>query len=302
MKFPVYSSNMDFRMNFATPVPRLLFAQKYEFFPGEASPLRRCYASALLLIGAGAGTLRTEAGELAIAPGMFVYIPAGRLHGWTADKTAPVVKYCAYFDWDRVERADFHYQKHFFHNMGGDASFDADRIAVHPDWSDILVVPLKNPGAWTSAFMEFISDPELLDAKHMEDAVRIQGAFLQFLGRTLQWVGRGKRAADPRIRTMLERIEQAGLARAEAELFAWADETGLSRSRFHQLFKEAAGYPPKHYLGRLKLKRVVDDLLSSKLNMTQIADKYGFASIHYFSRYFRKSVGLTPSEYRRRYR
>ena len=33
------------------------------------------------------------------------------------------------------------------------------------------------------------------------------------------------------------------------------------------------------------------------LNFTQIADCLGYASIHYFSRQFKKITGMTPSEY-----
>ena len=32
-------------------------------------------------------------------------------------------------------------------------------------------------------------------------------------------------------------------------------------------------------------------------NFTQIADRLGFSSIHYFSRQFKRITGMTPSEY-----
>ena len=34
-----------------------------------------------------------------------------------------------------------------------------------------------------------------------------------------------------------------------------------------------------------------------QLNFTQIAEKLGYTSIHYFSRQFRKVTGMTPTEY-----
>ena len=33
------------------------------------------------------------------------------------------------------------------------------------------------------------------------------------------------------------------------------------------------------------------------MNFTEIADRLGFCSLHYFSRTFKKKTGLTPSEY-----
>ena len=32
-------------------------------------------------------------------------------------------------------------------------------------------------------------------------------------------------------------------------------------------------------------------------NITQIADRLGYTSVHYFSRYFKRATGMTPSEY-----
>ncbi|MDD5832143.1 MAG: AraC family transcriptional regulator [Clostridiales bacterium] len=38
-------------------------------------------------------------------------------------------------------------------------------------------------------------------------------------------------------------------------------------------------------------------MLYSELNITQISEVLGFQSIHYFSRLFKKIVGIAPTEY-----
>ena len=38
-------------------------------------------------------------------------------------------------------------------------------------------------------------------------------------------------------------------------------------------------------------------LFRSEGNVTQIADRLGYASVHYFSRYFKQATGMTPTEY-----
>ena len=36
---------------------------------------------------------------------------------------------------------------------------------------------------------------------------------------------------------------------------------------------------------------------SGQMNFTQISEYLGYSSIHYFSRQFKRSTGMTPSEY-----
>ena len=85
----------------------------------------------------------------------------------------------------------------------------------------------------------------------------------------------------------------------EQKLFLYAAEIGLKRSRSDTLFRKETGFSPKHYMAHRRLHRIQCDLKQSNLSITEIAEKYGYSSIHVLSKNFRKQTGLTPSEYRK---
>ncbi len=67
---------------------------------------------------------------------------------------------------------------------------------------------------------------------------------------------------------------------------------------FIKRFKAAYGLPPIAYLGRLRLYKAMELLASTPLSMDHIAQEIGISDASYFARVFKKSCGVTPSEYR----
>ena len=51
------------------------------------------------------------------------------------------------------------------------------------------------------------------------------------------------------------------------------------------------------YLIRMKIEVAKKYLREANYNITQIAEMLGYANIHYFSRQFKKTIGMTPTEY-----
>ena len=64
-----------------------------------------------------------------------------------------------------------------------------------------------------------------------------------------------------------------------------------------QSFKDKYGFTILTYINQLKIKEAKKLLLEQELSITDIAEKLGYNSIHYFSRHFKKHTGMTPSEY-----
>ncbi len=54
----------------------------------------------------------------------------------------------------------------------------------------------------------------------------------------------------------------------------------------------------EHYLS-LKLQSAIQLMTTSDMTFTEIADLLGFSSVNYFSKFFKKRTGLTPTEYSR---
>lgn len=70
-----------------------------------------------------------------------------------------------------------------------------------------------------------------------------------------------------------------------------------SATNLKTIFKSATGRGVMEYYRWLKIEQAKVLLREGNGNITQIADKLGYASVHYFSRYFKQATGMTPSEY-----
>lgn len=78
------------------------------------------------------------------------------------------------------------------------------------------------------------------------------------------------------------------------------DITAMSVSSLNRTFKEATGFPPIEYHLRIRIKKAGDMLCSTRLSVTEIAGLTGFEDSNYFSRQFRKIMGTTPKEFRKK--
>ncbi|PRD43110.1 AraC family transcriptional regulator [Phyllobacterium phragmitis] len=80
-----------------------------------------------------------------------------------------------------------------------------------------------------------------------------------------------------------------------------ADLTNLSRSHFCGAFRKATGRTPHQWLMKLRIQAARQLLACSALPIVEIALNVGYQTHSAFSVAFRRSVGVTPQEYRRLY-
>jgi AraC-like DNA-binding protein len=71
----------------------------------------------------------------------------------------------------------------------------------------------------------------------------------------------------------------------------------LSGTNLKVLFRQKAGMGVMEYYRRLKIEEAKEMIREEEHNITGIANLLGYSSIHYFSRHFKKSTGMSPSEY-----
>ena len=71
----------------------------------------------------------------------------------------------------------------------------------------------------------------------------------------------------------------------------------MSESKLKKLFRANLNTSPVAYFQRIKIDYAKTLLLERKNNITEISEKLGFQSIHYFSRFFKKHTGVCPTEY-----
>ena len=97
------------------------------------------------------------------------------------------------------------------------------------------------------------------------------------------------------------RLMRARLDDPSLRVEALAAEAYLSPVQFRRVFREAYGCAPSEYLMRLRLERACDLLRAEgDYSVSETAEMCGFSSLYYFSRAFKKHMGITPGRYRRR--
>lgn len=74
-------------------------------------------------------------------------------------------------------------------------------------------------------------------------------------------------------------------------------DTLIGRSQLQKIFKERSGLGIIEYFSNMKIDAAKEMIRMNHLNFTQISEKLGYTSIHYFSRQFKKITSMTPSEY-----
>ncbi|MCD9023849.1 AraC family transcriptional regulator [Cohnella silvisoli] len=80
-------------------------------------------------------------------------------------------------------------------------------------------------------------------------------------------------------------------------LDALCAEFALSKSYVRSLFRDHTGCGVTEYVVRLRIERAKQHIREETYNMTEIAERLGYASLHYFSRQFKLATGMSPSEY-----
>ena len=87
----------------------------------------------------------------------------------------------------------------------------------------------------------------------------------------------------------------------EAPVASMIRVSGLPERTFKRRFQKAAGMTPLEYVHGLRLERAKTLRETTELKLEQIAEKVGYEDTGFFSRLFRRTVGLTPVQYRRRF-
>ncbi len=65
-------------------------------------------------------------------------------------------------------------------------------------------------------------------------------------------------------------------------------------------FKKAYGLTPMEYQNQTRLNTVKDKLAKSDISIKEISQLLGFCDVTYFSSYFKRYVGISPNEYRKK--
>jgi transcriptional regulator GlxA family with amidase domain len=73
----------------------------------------------------------------------------------------------------------------------------------------------------------------------------------------------------------------------------------LSKSQLNKIFNQKTNHSPINFFIQLKIQRACKYLDLTKLTIREISEKMGYNDQYYFSKIFKKIMGIPPSQYRK---
>lgn len=224
----------------------------------------------------GSGILETKEGRYNINPGSIILLRPGMWHRYKPHKNLGWREHYIGFN---GMYADY---------LLGTEFFDAEHPVVHVGFQDNILAPFFR-------ILDIIKD-EKPGYQQITS-----GLLIQIMGNMVSCL----KNKDFEGKDIERKIRQARIyfrdnlnKNIDAEKLA--DELNLGYSYFRRMFKKFTGISPVQYHLMLRLQRAKDLLVSTDMSVKEIAIDLGFQSIFYFTRIFRKKIGITPTDFRKK--
>ena len=81
-----------------------------------------------------------------------------------------------------------------------------------------------------------------------------------------------------------------------------AEDCGISESYLKKLFHKKFGISPLQYSIRLRINHACDLLRTEQYTVAEVAELCGYANPHFFSRQFKEYMGITPTDFMKKYK
>lgn len=221
--------------------------------------------------------------------GSFVIIPPGLLHATTVTE-GQAKRYCVHFDWSySAEPAPpllWRYPPDYL---------SCNEIRHPPEW-----IPHGVCAGLSAVPDEIESLFELLALRWTSGGALNQricrAILLQVLSHLLS--PEGDRAPQPDRATALALSVRQLLETADVSSQSVKEllqSLGFSYEHLCRVFKQKFGIPPLAYANRIRLERAKQLLQDPTLTVSEVAHRTGFRDPAYFSRAFRRYMGIPPS-------
>lgn len=259
------------------PICQDLYPTAFGYYPQareHAAERNRHDDTLLIYCVRGRGILYANDQRLRIDGGQVVVLEEGTAHRYEADSEDPWTIYWVHFC--------------------GARSRDYLR---RPDGTPMALA--ASVGILPKALTDFGA---LLDARH---STHQQAAFVHaanHLKQLICYLGLPRPGAEDA--DLVERVHALMLERLSygLTLEELADAVHLSKHHFARRYRSLTGSSPLARFNELRMTRACRLLDSTAHPVGVVADMLGFGDQYYFSRLFRRVVGLSPTEYRKTHR
>lgn len=210
-----------------------------------------------------------------------------------------------------IEKNDaFLIPAHLPHTYGADPDNPWANYWVHfqgrqaAEFSRLIIPDIGNPTIHLHRHQEIIALIEQLyqsmsNVHTTSTMIAATGALSQLLGAIQMHM----RTAEQRSRTAEENIDKTVefMHRNIAQKLTLKDlatVAGMSVNHYGVLFAKRHKSTPIDYFNRLKIQRACELLSTTGLRISEVGEALGFADPYYFSRLFKKIMGVPPRTYR----
>jgi AraC family transcriptional regulator, arabinose operon regulatory protein len=214
----------------------------------------------LILCSHGEGTVEIQKNTYKITPKMYIVIPKGMSHAYYANNQNPWSIY-----W-------FHFQD---------------------DWVSQPLVDTLSAIKFNAVIAVFQYIIQITPKTHF-DIMYLKTVY-QYIFNTLKHqIGTTiiNNHVELAIHYMTENLSK------QISLFDIANYSGVSISQLSLLFKKHIGVPPFLYYLNMKVEEASNMLLSTNLSVKEIASSIGFEDQFYFSRLFKRHMGVSPKAFK----
>jgi AraC-like DNA-binding protein len=91
----------------------------------------------------------------------------------------------------------------------------------------------------------------------------------------------------------------ARFAEPELDILAVAASLKIHRSTLSRIFRKKKGISPGAYLISVRIQKALSLLKDTSFNVSEIAFMTGFSDPNYFSKVFKKNIGISPLQFRK---
>lgn len=184
------------------------------------------------------------------------------------------------------------------------------RLQVSEAEKNLLVVIIREAqknfyyGSNDSYIQGLVRKPEAPFGSEQVVRIGLERFLIEVLRREMGATGAARTPPAASLRDTKDRLEVEDIIRYLEEnshrkltLEMICKDLFLSRSYIQSIFKKYTDTSIIDYHGRLRVERAKELIRGGQHNFTQISEQLEFSSIYHFSRKFKETTGMTPSEY-----
>ncbi len=229
----------------------------------------------LMCCTAGLGTLELGSQSLPVKPGDVLLLPRGNEHRYRADTENPWTIYWVHFEGALAE-------KFLATVRGGNQFSPVLHVGMHArliaDFETLI--DTRKTGYNRRAFI------------HAANLLRQMLAYLTLVAPVARAKAHHAMDLDGIHALMEERLH------GHLDLATLAGHANLSKYHFSNKYKALTGHSPIQYFLHLKMERACYLLDVSGISVKDVSRTLGYEDSYYFSRLFKKIIGVAPRQYR----